>query len=813
MKRILQLVLILSFFNLFAQEQWKVVSKTVAPIRSLGMRFGSTVSINGSSAVISAPYTRNAIDEGVGALYFYEKTNNNWVLKNEFIGVNAPSRRTQSLGLAQINGNVAIAVFQDWYYLTYHTVIYSRQLDGSWFQSIDNLKLDNYKGVKMSKNHYMSRTKIYPHLSTVYKADLNQNDPDVLPDDFGDSYDIGDKWVAIGAPKHDKDESGFNPINDAGAVYTYLKGASDVWVPQGKIVASDRKLNMMFGHNISIDGEYIVVSSQYESNDELGLNPLSDAGAVYVFKRENYQWNQVQKIVPNDRKVDDRFGYQVAIKGKYIVVSSRNDLDANGLNFKSGSGSIYIFRKEGEKWIQSQKIVAIDRDEGDGFGNSISLTERHLIVGSSEDDHNENNQLYLSNAGSVYFYELFCNDNPLPNAYVGDDALICNGSSMQLGAIPVEGNSYSWSSIPEGYTSTSANPIVNPTVTTTYTLTETNIATGCSTSNSIKVSVFPPLLNSTSPGSRCGAGTVVLSVSSALSTTVSWYSAPTGGTALATGTSFSRYVSYTTTFYVEVRNSITGCITPTRVPVVATINSVLSSAGVITGTAIVCKGQNNVSFTVPSIADASSYIWSYSGTGATIVGTTNNVTINFSSNATSGNLTVRGTNACGNGAVSTNYAITVNNKPTTPVISQNSDVLQSNVSLGNQWYDENGPIIGATNQYYTVTTNGNYYVIVNLSGCSSESSNVINITSLSVEFNDDIVNKIYPNPVLDELFIELQRKDELVNYEIYNVKGQVVFKGTFVEKTTVPTSNLAPGMYMLKLENGKSYGFKKIIKK
>jgi len=96
-----------------------------------------------------------------------------------------------------------------------------------------------------------------------------------------------------------------------------------------------------------------------------------------------------------------------------------------------------------------------------------------------------------------------------------------------------------------------------------------------------------------------------------------------------------------------------------------TVNPLPSTAGTITGTGTVCQGQNAVAYTVGSIANATTYTWAYSGTGATINGTTNNITINFASNATSGNLTVMGTNTCGNGTISANFPVTVNAFPAT----------------------------------------------------------------------------------------------------------------------------------------------------
>ncbi len=86
-------------------------------------------------------------------------------------------------------------------------------------------------------------------------------------------------------------------------------------------------------------------------------------------------------------------------------------------------------------------------------------------------------------------------------------------------------------------------------------------------------------------------------------------------------------------------------------------------AGTITGTATVCQDQTSVGYNVPAITNADTYTWAYDGTGATITGNTNAVTISFAANATSGNLTVYGVNACGNGTISTNYAITVNPLP------------------------------------------------------------------------------------------------------------------------------------------------------
>jgi hypothetical protein len=89
------------------------------------------------------------------------------------------------------------------------------------------------------------------------------------------------------------------------------------------------------------------------------------------------------------------------------------------------------------------------------------------------------------------------------------------------------------------------------------------------------------------------------------------------------------------------------------------------AAGAISGTATVIRGTSGVTYTVPAITNASSYVWAYSGTNYTVNGSGTSITIDFASNATSGNLTVKGHNTCGDGTVSGNYSITANPSTTT----------------------------------------------------------------------------------------------------------------------------------------------------
>ncbi|MBI9040832.1 choice-of-anchor D domain-containing protein [Lutibacter sp.] len=107
----------------------------------------------------------------------------------------------------------------------------------------------------------------------------------------------------------------------------------------------------------------------------------------------------------------------------------------------------------------------------------------------------------------------------------------------------------------------------------TYTVTNTITASGgcslVSATSSVTITQSPTITGTT-PASRPDAGSLTLGAT-ASSGTISWYANLTGGSPLATGTSFiTPGIISTTTYYVEASNG--SCVSTPRVPVVATID-------------------------------------------------------------------------------------------------------------------------------------------------------------------------------------------------------------------------------------------------
>jgi hypothetical protein len=92
-----------------------------------------------------------------------------------------------------------------------------------------------------------------------------------------------------------------------------------------------------------------------------------------------------------------------------------------------------------------------------------------------------------------------------------------------------------------------------------------------------------------------------------------------------------------------------------------TIMTIPDPAGTIAGQDTVCQGSGNQVYNVPSIPGASTYIWSLpEGVTITAGSGTNEVTLQYSNTALSGNISVKGSNDCGDGAESS-LAVLVKN--------------------------------------------------------------------------------------------------------------------------------------------------------
>jgi hypothetical protein len=398
---------------------------------------------------------------------------------------------------------------------------------------------------------------------------------------------------------------------------------------------------------------------------------------------------------------------------------------------------------------------------------------------------------------------------------INGETTVCQGSDQVYSISSVPGaTSYTWN-LPSGWTGNSSSESITATAGAsggTISVAANN-SCGPGTPRNLIVTVTT---SPDQPGAISGATTVcqgstqVYSISPVAGATSYTWTLPSGWSGSSTSESISTTVGFAEGNISVTANNSCGSRIPRNLSV--SVSTVPSQPGQITGLTSLCQGQSSVIYSVPVISDAESYSWTLPS-GASGTSTTNTITVNFSTSAVSGNVTVKGNNSCGSGNSSSLF-VNVNPIPPAPIITINDNVLHSNAPLGNQWYNyQSGLIPDAIEQDYTALEEDSYYDIVTLNGCSSDISNVIYVALTGIELPEiSIPVKVYPNPVKNELIIEKPGNTENIKFAIYNSMGQIVYTGNLNEKTIVPTSGFYSGVYILKIGNGNSFVIKKIIK-
>jgi len=183
----------------------------------------------------------------------------------------------------------------------------------------------------------------------------------------------------------------------------------------------------------------------------------------------------------------------------------------------------------------------------------------------------------------------------------------------------------------------------------------------------------------------------------------------------------------------------------------------IGAADPVTGSNAVCAGTNSVAYSIPPVLNATDYTWTLPG-GFTIVSglNTNTITVNVSSSAVSGNISVTPSNSCTSGTPSPDFSVTVN--PSLPVsvsiaASVNPVCLGTSVAFtatpvnggmtpGYQWR-VNGVNTGTNNQVFTYTpANGDIVTCVltsNAGACTIGNPALSNSLTMTVILPSTIV--------------------------------------------------------------------------
>jgi hypothetical protein len=312
--------------------------KLTASDAELGDGFGISVSASGDVIIAGAWENLSHNLNAPGSAYIYRFDGIGWVEE---------AKLTADDGTADDNFGYSVSISGD------------VAVVGAFGEGILGQYNDEFSGAA-----YVYR---FDGANWIQEAKLTANDF-AMGDLFGSAVSISGDVIVVGAVGDD--DAGSN----SGAAYVYRFNGTD-WKQEAKLVASDAAEGKDFGFSVSVSGEAAVVGARDDSHSGIG------SGAVYVYQYNGTNWIETDKLTANDAASNDVFGDSVSLSGDVIVVGADSDDDA-GLQ----SGSAYVFRFDGNHWIQEAKLLASDGAANDHFGRTVSVDGNIIVIGSTFDD-------------------------------------------------------------------------------------------------------------------------------------------------------------------------------------------------------------------------------------------------------------------------------------------------------------------------------------------------------------------------------------------------------------------------------------------
>ncbi len=401
-------------------------------------------------------------------------------------------------------------------------------------------------------------------------------------------------------------------------------------------------------------------------------------------------------------------------------------------------------------------VVTYNWSYATGSGASFSTTTNSNLVTFSTIATSGNIQVSATNTcgtSAQYVFGITVNPLPLQPSTINSSSptSVCQGQSgVSYSVVNDPTVSYNW------YYSSGTGAAITP-ASNVASVDFSNAATsgsievtaqntcGISAASSIAVIVnslpaSPSAFSGASPATVCKGQTgVVYSVVSVAATTYTWgYSVGTGAVITASGTNTASFdfsnAATSGNIDVMAHNSCGSSVSPLSMTV--TVNAAPAQPStIISASTSVCPGQTGVLYSVVNDPLATSgYIWSYSTSGTSITGTSNSVTVNFSNAATAGLLSVQASNGCLSPVQTKSVLVSA---ATAPILTKTTLLLCNNspVTLGAGTYSSYAWNLitggattimpGATQQNFTASVPGSYFVTVQSGICFVNSDTLV----------------------------------------------------------------------------------------
>lgn len=335
------------------ETRWEQRAKLVASDGAAGDMFGYSVDVSGNTLAVGALFADGAVEE-TGAVYMFQQVGNEWLQMSKLIA--GQGRPFDRFGHSvAVDGTTAVvgAPGQDRMGAD-AGLVYRYELVGeAWtaygYVVSSQVRPYDYFGHRVALSE--GRAAVSAHgddtlgtsAGAVYIFPLWVNGAqDAAPvwkltandgaanDFFGFALDLAGDVLAVGA--YGDDDNG----SYSGSVYTINLGLGfETNTAQQKLTAGDGRPYAQFGRSVAITDGMLIAGAPYDDT------ACDDCGAAYVFMQENGTWQALSKLMADDGNLEDQFGAAVAVNGETAVAGAIRVDDEYG---EPEAGRAYVYQ-------------------------------------------------------------------------------------------------------------------------------------------------------------------------------------------------------------------------------------------------------------------------------------------------------------------------------------------------------------------------------------------------------------------------------------------------------------------------------------
>jgi hypothetical protein len=377
---------------------WTQIAKLTASDAAASDYFGHSVSIDGDTIVIGAPY-EDVYGSNSGAAYVYTRN----TAGSLTAGWTQRAKLTPNDGAAADYFGRSVSISGD-------TIV----IGAGW---------DDDDG-SASGSAYVFTRNTDGSFGWTQRAKLTASDG-AANDNFGECVSVDGDTIVIGARWND---------GQNGSAYVFTRNTAGSltsgWTQRAKLTASNGAAGDHFGITVTIDGDTIAIGA---------WGRTSYQGSAYIFTRNTAGsltsgWTQRAQLTASDGAASDMFGGNLSIDGDTVVVGAHGDDDDGSM-----SGSAYVFTRDTpgsltSGWTQLIKLTASDGAAEDNFGNNpflhgagVAVDGDTIVIGAVLDDDNG------TGSGSVYTFNIEKNWVQVGNDIDGEAAYDYSGGNSWIG--------------------------------------------------------------------------------------------------------------------------------------------------------------------------------------------------------------------------------------------------------------------------------------------------------------------------------------------------------------------------------------------